>query len=403
MSLRFSTRTTPDPTVTEERGGGGHAVRLYCGVAAALTLLVALAPRIWARGDAPPRPHMVADWLLGNWLWWDGGWYLHIAQHGYSFHPHQQSSVAFFPAYPMAVRAVGALVPGGVPFAALVVTMLSGIAVLVLFQRWCQRRLAPGAASWAVVSLALYPYAWFLYGAAYSDALFLAVTLLAFLLLEQDRPIAAGLVGIVATAARPTGVVVLIGLIAVMLDRRGVLQRVGGRVRPRDLGVGLAAIGIGAWCVWLAVRFGERVRLHRNGRSEGLGPSPRTLDLAQVRLLLEHHPRSPKSLGPARNAGAAVRRVRRRGPCRVATARPRLCHLRCRRRRGTVGEHGRIHGDRSIRSRRVSRVRDRGLVAVNGASCSMGVHQLQRGRAGARNILVRDWSLAHVTAPIVSR
>ncbi|MEY2434722.1 MAG: hypothetical protein QOC92_4447 [Acidimicrobiaceae bacterium] len=232
-------------------------VWLYCAIATTLTAIVAVAPSVWPRGDAPGRPQMVVDWLLGNWLWWDGGWYLHIAQYGYSYHPNQQSSVAFFPVYPLAVRLVGGLVPGGFALAAVVISMVSGLAVLVLFRRWCERRMSSVAAWWSTVVLAVYPFAWFLYGAAYADALFLAMTLLAFLLLEDDRPVAAGLAGMVATAARPTGVVVLIGLIAVMLHHRGVLQNVRGRVRRRDLGVGVAAVGVVGWCTWLALRFGH--------------------------------------------------------------------------------------------------------------------------------------------------
>ena len=231
--------------------------RVYVAIAALLTTVVAVAPWVWSRGDAPARPHVASDAIIGNWLWWDGGWYLHIAQVGYSFNPHQQSAVAFFPVYPMTVRAVGAVLPGGIGLAAVVVTMLSGVAVLALFQRWCRRRLPSATTSAAVFALALYPFAWFLYGAAYSDALFLAATLAAFLLLESDRPVEAGLVGIVATAARPTGVIVLIGLVAVMLDRRDALPHFGGRLRLRDLGVGLAAIGIVGWCTWLAMRFGH--------------------------------------------------------------------------------------------------------------------------------------------------
>ena len=42
-----------------------------------------------------------------------------------------------------------------------------------------------------------------------------------------------------------------------MLDRRRTQPDVDGHPRPRDFGVGLAALGIGAWCVWLAVRFGH--------------------------------------------------------------------------------------------------------------------------------------------------
>jgi Gpi18-like mannosyltransferase len=248
--------------------------RVYVAMAALLTTIVAVAPLVWGRGDAPPRPHVVSDVIFGNWLWWDGGWYLHIAQSGYSFHAHQQSSVAFFPVYPMTVRAVGALLPGGIGLAAIAVTMLGGIAAFALFERWCARRLPLAATSAAVFTLALYPYAWFLYGAAYSDALFLAVTLAAFLLLECDRPVEAGLVGIAATAGRPTGVVVLIGLIAVMLDRRDALPHIAGRLRRRDLGVGLAALGIVGWCTWLAVRFGHPLAFIEAEGAKGWDQAP---------------------------------------------------------------------------------------------------------------------------------
>lgn len=258
MSIKLRPRAPESiEAMPSTRSRTSRTVWLYLTIATALTAVVAVAPAVWSRGDAPPRPRMVADWLLGNWLWWDGGWYLHIAQHGYSYHAHQQSSVAFFPVYPLVVRLVGALLPGGRALAAIATTMLCGMALLLLFQHWCEQRMPSVAAWWSVVVLAIYPYGWFLYGAAYSDALFLTVTLLAFVLLERDRPVAAGLAGMIATAARPTGIVVLIGLIAVMLDRRGVLQRVGGRIRPRDLGVGLAAMGIVGWCAWLALRFGR--------------------------------------------------------------------------------------------------------------------------------------------------
>ncbi|MEY2448811.1 MAG: hypothetical protein QOH79_2287 [Acidimicrobiaceae bacterium] len=239
-----------------------------------MTLLVSVAPWMWRQGDAPARPHVVADGVLGNWLWWDGGWYVQIAQHGYTFHAHQQSSVAFFPAYPMTVRALGALLPGGVALAAIVLTMLSGCAALLLFQRWCRKRMSRGATTAAVLALALYPYAWFLYGAAYSDALFLTATLAAFLMLENDRPIAAGLAGMLATAARPTGLVVIIGLTAVMLDRRGALTDIRRRLRPRDLGIALAALGLLSWCGWLWVRFGHPFAFIETEGAKGWDRSP---------------------------------------------------------------------------------------------------------------------------------
>ena len=43
--------------------------------------------------------------LLDRWLQWDAYWYLHIAAHGYAYSAAHHSSVAFFPLYPLALRA----------------------------------------------------------------------------------------------------------------------------------------------------------------------------------------------------------------------------------------------------------------------------------------------------------
>ncbi len=51
--------------------------------------------------------------------------------------------------------------------------MLSGAAAAVLFALWVWRRLPRGGALTAIAVLLLYPYAFFLYGAMYSDSLFI--------------------------------------------------------------------------------------------------------------------------------------------------------------------------------------------------------------------------------------
>src|SRR5437868_7459114 len=49
--------------------------------------------------------------FINMWARWDGGWYLDIAQHGYSFVPAKQSNVVFFPLYPDLIRAVQYVIP----------------------------------------------------------------------------------------------------------------------------------------------------------------------------------------------------------------------------------------------------------------------------------------------------
>ena len=276
----LATRMTTSGTTGQTTASAARlrVVRLYLACAVSATVLAAVSPWLWTRGDAPNRPTMVLDRLLGNWLWWDGEWYLHIARWGYFYIPHRQSSVAFFPAYPLAVRWLGTVMPGGYGAAAILITVLSGALTFVLFHRWCLRRLPTRAASYAVLALAAYPYAWFLYGAAYSDALFVCVTVLAFLLVEDDRPVLAGLAGMVATATRPTGVVVLVGLVAVLCQRRGVFDRVETarwrRVRLRDWAIALAAIGLVSWCGWLWWRFGHPFAFIETEGSQGWNRGP---------------------------------------------------------------------------------------------------------------------------------
>ena len=57
--------------------------------------------------------HLSADAypFVNMWARWDSGWYLDIAEHGYSFVPGKQSNVAFFPLYPDLIRLFHFVVP----------------------------------------------------------------------------------------------------------------------------------------------------------------------------------------------------------------------------------------------------------------------------------------------------
>lgn len=206
------------------------------------------------------------DWFWGGWLRMDGGWYVGIADVGYSHQPGQQSPIAFFPGYPMGVRAVGGLVDNN-PLGGILLTITAGLGAVALFWRWCLDWMPRRSALAAVAALALYPYAWYLYGAVYGDALFLLAVLGSFILLERDAPVLAGVVGMVAMATRLVGVALLAGLVVGVLERRGAfgerrrwllpvhLDR--RRLRPRDAGVVLAAGGLLGWMAWLWHRFGD--------------------------------------------------------------------------------------------------------------------------------------------------
>jgi len=266
----------------------------------ALSLVVAWAAQ--ARPAAKASPVLQGPAWLDGWFQYDAGWYYGIASHGYAYTPGQQSSIAFFPVYPLSVRGLGGLL-GDYQVAGQLLAVLAGAAAVLLFGRWTWMRLPRPAAVMAIALLMLYPYSLFLYGAMYADSVFLLTAIGSFVLLERRWYWAAGIVGALATAGRPVGIAVAVGLVVRTLEllaedraraelatgvdategdvdvpRRSWRDLVGAvrDIRWRHTGVALSAAGLLAWCVYLAVEFGNPLAWieveSAPGWNQGVGP-----------------------------------------------------------------------------------------------------------------------------------
>ncbi|MDQ3897469.1 MAG: hypothetical protein M3326_09565 [Actinomycetota bacterium] len=222
--------------------------------AAAVVFVVSAVASIWLPdpGSQVIPPFHGWRWLQG-WAQWDSGWYAAIAQGGYGYIPGRQSTIAFFPAYPLMMRAVAVVVRNAY-VAGVLITLGSGAAAARLLFSWLRERMTAPAAWPALGLVFLYPYAFFLYGAVYPTAFFVMTLVGAFVLLEHDRPWLAGVVGAVATAARPSGVVLVVGLAVRAVERR---RQLGERLRWRDAGVLLSALGLAAFCLYQWRRFDD--------------------------------------------------------------------------------------------------------------------------------------------------
>ena len=241
-----------------EEAGGRRAVLAFLGFAAVLFAVSAVAS-VWlpSPGQQVIPPFHGWRWLQG-WAQWDSGWYSAIAQGGYGYIPGRQSTIAFFPSYPLAMRAV-AVVVGNTYVAGILVTLVSGAGAARLLFGWLCARMTRSQA-WAALGLVLlYPYAFFLYGAVYPTAFFVMTVVGAFVLLEHDHPWLAGVVGALATGARPTGVVLVVGLVVRAVERRRALEDGGAPGRPvwRDAGVLVSGMGLAAFCLYQWRRFGD--------------------------------------------------------------------------------------------------------------------------------------------------
>ena len=216
-----STRALPaDPIESPAWRGPLLAAGLAATVAAVLFVVSGLAVALlpWS-GQPHVFPPFTGHRLVEGWAQWDSGWYYRIARDGYSYVEGQQSTVVFFPVYPLLMRVTAGAV-GSTYLAGILVTAAAGVASAALFFTWVRERLSPGAARAALLLFVLYPYAFFMFGAVYADAVFILAVIGAFVLLEHDHPWLAGLVGAVATASRPMGAVLVIGLVVRAWERR---------------------------------------------------------------------------------------------------------------------------------------------------------------------------------------
>ncbi len=236
--------------------------------------------------DEHPLYRYPGDWLLGARANWDGFWYTQIAIDGYSYHGSGTDFTppAFFPGYPMLMRAV-MLVTRDAALAGIVISVAAGAVATCFLHRWAADRYGRRVARTTVIVLLLYPYSLYLYGVVYADALFLASAVTAFVALEKGYPFVAGLLGIVACATRLVGVAVAIGLILRLLEMRGVFERgaVGerrvhlDRLRPRDAGLLLPGLGTIGYCAYLWATFGNPLLFQESGKAWGQGEGLRTL------------------------------------------------------------------------------------------------------------------------------
>jgi Gpi18-like mannosyltransferase len=190
------------------------------------------------------------------WIRWDAGWYRQIAEDGYTYSATEQSSAAFFPLYPLLIRFV--MWATGLPvfIAGIVTTWLTGFACCLTFYAWAANRSDEATAGRTLWLLLAWPFSFFICGAMYSDATFLLVITLAFLMLERERPWGAVLFGALAAATRPLAPAIVLGLLVRSLELR---RRAGKPLRVIDFLPLAAGLGLVAYMVFLHREFGDAV------------------------------------------------------------------------------------------------------------------------------------------------
>jgi hypothetical protein len=204
---------------------------------------IALAGASLLRPDALNRPS-----FLSMWARWDALHYLDIARHGYVGHGVDPNQTAFFPLFPLLIRAVSFVGIDAVA-AGLVITAAASLvaaAYLYLLASWDRTE---NAGRLAVLYLFTFPTAVFLI-APYTEAVFLAGAVAAFYYARRSRWTVAALAAAIAVATRVFGIFLLVGL-AVEYARQGKTPRHG--VLRGALAMAVAIAPLIAYICYLAV------------------------------------------------------------------------------------------------------------------------------------------------------
>jgi hypothetical protein len=205
-----------------------------------------------------PRPNNAVGLITQVLTSWDGAWYYRIIRDWYptSIPPDityemPEARAAFFPVYPMLVRAVDAVLPGGDVFAGLVLNTLLGALAIWLVGLLAREVFGERVAYRAMLLMVFFPGS-FVLSFAYSEATLIAVAAGCLLCLHRRHWLAAGVLALIGTGTRPNGLALVaacaVAALFAIRDRREWRALVAPALAP---------IGFIAFQWYLYARTGE--------------------------------------------------------------------------------------------------------------------------------------------------
>ena len=197
------------------RAAFGYCLKIFLVARVGLTVLALAAVGLgFSNGttDVPgwpaPQPEVGFDNIGSSFERWDALWFLRIAEDGYA---ENDGSAAFFPLYPMTVRAVSTAIGGHPLAAALIVSNAAFLAALIVVYLLTKLEFDETVARRTTVYMSVWPTALF-FLAPYSESLFLLLAAGSFLCARRSKWVWAAVLGALAAATRSIGIVLVLVL-----------------------------------------------------------------------------------------------------------------------------------------------------------------------------------------------
>jgi hypothetical protein len=190
---------------------------------------------------------------------WDGIWYLRIVRAGYptSVQPNvtyevSDARAAFFPTYPMLVRAVDWVLPGGDSVAAIFTNFVLGALAVLIVGLIARKLYGPRVAERSMILMCLFPGS-FVLSFAYTEALLITLAGACMWFLMQRQWLLAGILAALGTATRPNGIALVaacaVAAFFAIRDRREWKALIAPLLSP---------VGFLGFQLWLGSHTGER-------------------------------------------------------------------------------------------------------------------------------------------------
>jgi Gpi18-like mannosyltransferase len=208
---------------------------------------------------------------VGIWNRWDTVWYSEIADTGYSYDPNEKSSVAFFPLYPLLISVIKPVI-GNTVAAGLLISNIAFLGALILLYRLTEAKFENRAtAARTVFYIASFPTAFF-FTAAYTESLFLLMSVGAAYAAHERRWGWAAVWGALCAATRSFGVLIWVLILLEWLASHGwmlsTVRQPGSWGKLRDAIrtdfrtvalICLIPVGLLLYMIYLGARFGDPI------------------------------------------------------------------------------------------------------------------------------------------------
>jgi hypothetical protein len=216
--MSTATGTTELPTHTEASPWPSYLKRVSIAYLASRLCVIAGAAIVAAQEVAEanrlgePRPKNAVGLITQVLTSWDGAWYLRIVRDWYPTtippdvtYNDMEARAAFFPVYPMLVRTLDPIIPGGDVFASLFINFVLGAVAIYLVGLIARDLFGPRIAYRAMVLMCFFPGSVAL-SLTYSEATLMTVAAGCLLMLHRKHWLAAGLLAAIGSGTRPNGI-----------------------------------------------------------------------------------------------------------------------------------------------------------------------------------------------------